>query len=135
MPHLTDEQRQSVVNQLEAEQSFYAELDSDMNSKPKHLDLSVTLKDLENRQFKLEQDVTAILNTPPPKEEKKEEKKEDEANKEETDAAKDSETAPAQTDNVEMKDEGAAEVEAQPAQAEVEAGSENKAWIKMQPSL
>ena len=74
-----------------------------MASKPKHLDLAVSLKDLENRQIKLEQDVTAVLNTPPPKEEKKEEEA-----KEDADAAKD-ETAAAGTENAEMKDEAATE--------------------------
>jgi len=86
------------VTQIENEQSFYAEIDSEMGSKPKHLDLTVTLKDLENRQIKLEQDVTAVLNTPPPKEEKKEEE------------AKEDETAAAgTTENAEMKDEAATE--------------------------
>ena len=74
-----------------------------MSSKPKHLDLAVSLKELENRQIKLEQEVTAVLNTPPPKEEKKEEEA-----KEDADAPKD-ETAAAGTENAEMKDEGATE--------------------------
>ena len=96
------------MTQIENEQSFYAEIDSEMSSKPKHLDLAVSLKDLENRQIKLEQEVTAVLNTPPPKEEKKEEE------------AKEDETAAAGTENAEMKDEAATEepeAEAKPDEA------------------
>ena len=81
-----------------------------MSSKPKHLDLAVSLKDLENCQIKLEQEVTAV-NTPPPKEEKKEEE------------AKEDETAAAGTENAEMKDEAATE------EPEAEAKPDEAAWV------
>ena len=77
--HLTDEQRQSISDKCGVAQAFLMALRSEMESKPKHEDLSSSIADIERKQMLLESEITAILNTPPPKPKKEEEKKEESA--------------------------------------------------------
>ena len=52
---------------------------SEMESKPKHEDISTTITELEYKQTRLENEVNAILDTPAPAPKKEEEKKDETA--------------------------------------------------------
>lgn len=99
--HLTEEQRTSIVEKCALMQQYYMDLQSQIENKPKHDDLTATLADVENKQMLFEAEVNSILSTPPPAPKKEEEKKAEEP------AAADGE----KTGDAEMKDEGAAAAE------------------------
>lgn len=73
--HLTDEQRKQVGDKCAIMQQFYLELKSELESKQKYEDISVSLADIEKKQMLFESEVNAILSSPPPPPPKKEEEK------------------------------------------------------------
>jgi len=77
--HLTEEQRQSISDKCGVMQAYLMGLRSEMETKPKHEDLSSSLSDIEKKQNILEAEITAILNTKPPAPKKEEEKKDESA--------------------------------------------------------
>ena len=77
--HLTEDQRNQIGDKCGVLEALFVDLRSQMESKPKHEDLSCTLKDLDTKQMLLESEVNAILSSPPPAPKKEEEKKEEPA--------------------------------------------------------
>lgn len=47
--HLTDEQRQSITDKCALMQQYYMEIQSEMDTKPKHEDITQTLVMIENK--------------------------------------------------------------------------------------
>ena len=64
--HLTDDQRKSIGDKCAIMQQFYMELQSEMDTKPRHEDISKTLSQIENKQMLIESEVNSILSTPVP---------------------------------------------------------------------
>lgn len=117
--HLTDDQRKQVADKCAIMQQFYMELQSEIDTKPRHEDLSTTLSAIEKKQMLVESEVNAILSSPPPAPKKEEEKKDEAAPAEgEAAAAQDGAQEPTQAPDAEMKEEGNAEAAPaeQPAQ-------------------
>ena len=111
--HLTDEQRNQIVEKCALMQQFYMELQQELETKPRHEDLSVSLADVENKQMLFEAEVNSILSTPPPAPKKEEEKKEGEAEQaENADGAAADQQQPGA--DAEMKDEGEADAQENP---------------------
>ena len=82
VPHLTDDQRQQIMDKCAIMQQFYMELRSEMERKPKHEDISSSLSDIEKKQMLIEAEVNSILTMPPPAPPKPEEEKKGEENAE-----------------------------------------------------
>jgi len=74
--HLTEDQRTQITEKCALAQQYIMKIQSEVDSKPKHEDISVTLVELEKKQKAVEAEVNAILNTPEPV--KEEEKKAEE---------------------------------------------------------
>ena len=108
--HLTDDQRKAIGDKCAIAQQMYLELKSEMETKPRHEDLSSTLSDIEKKQMLLESEVNAILASPPPPPPKKEEEKKEEAPKadQQPEAAPSQDAAqePAAAGDAEMQEEG-----------------------------
>lgn len=108
--HLTDDQRKAIGDKCAVAQQMYLELKSEMETKPRHEDLSSTLSDIEKKQMLLESEVNAILASPPPPPPKKEEEKKEEAPKAdqqpEAAPAQDAAQEPAAAGDAEMQEEG-----------------------------
>lgn len=99
IPHLTQENRQAIEEKCALMQQFYMELQQEMETKPRHIDPSCTLSQIEKKQMLFEAEVTAILNKPPPAPKKEEEEKKDNAGDGKAKSA---------ADDADMNDEGAA---------------------------
>ena len=80
VPHLTDAQRQQIMDKCALMQQFYMGLQAEMEQKPKHEDISSTLADIEKKQMLIEAEVNSILTAPPPAPPKPEEEKKAEEN-------------------------------------------------------
>jgi hypothetical protein len=117
-PHLTDAHRESIEAKSAMMQHFFMELQTEIETKSKHEDLSITYAQLEMKQTLYEAECSAICNTPPPPPPKKEEvKKEPEA----------ATTEPTATEPV------ATEGEAQAAADDTEMASEEPPVLDEQP--
>lgn len=81
VPWLTDEQRQAIGDKCALMQQYYLELQQQIETRPKHEDMSCSLADVENKQMLFEAEVNAILNTPEPAPKKEEEEKKEEGEK------------------------------------------------------
>lgn len=82
VPHLTDEQRQAIADKCAIMQQFYLQLQTELETKPKHEDISSSLSDIEKKQMLIEAEVNSILTAPPPAAPKPEEEKKGEENAE-----------------------------------------------------
>jgi hypothetical protein len=65
--HLTDEQRKSVIDKLQFGRDFLAILRKEIDTKPKSVDPSTTLADVEKKIDLLAAELKSIFSTPAPK--------------------------------------------------------------------
>jgi len=77
--HLTLEQRYQITEKCNVLEALFTEIRSELETKPKHEDISTTIAQLENKQVLLEAEVQAILATPAPAPKKEEVKKDETA--------------------------------------------------------
>ena len=76
--HLTEEQRNSVIQKIQDFESWCIEIRTTLESTDRHLDLPYTLAQIDNKLNSTETECYAIINSPPPKPKKEDSKKEEE---------------------------------------------------------
>lgn len=129
VPHLTEEQRQTISDKCGVMQAYFMGLRTEMETKQRHEDLSASLSDIERKQTVLEAEVNSILNSKPPAPKKEEEKKEEEgaaAQQNEEMAEGEGEPQPEQqeqqpeqpTEDAQMQDEQPEAAQDQPAEGQ-----------------